>query len=153
MTPEFVVFILRLFLGLALYIFLGSLLVAFWRDLRQARTGSTVVPQAVLAFQLPADQEPLIFPLLETNLVGRAPDNSIILRDDTVSARHARINYTAGQWILEDLGSKNGTFVNDMALEGPLVVTYGDRLGFGSLQAVLRQGTLEGGERSPELQD
>ena len=140
MTPELVVFLLRLFIGLALYVFLGSLLLMFWRDLRQARKGSEAMPQAVLAFDLPAGQEPLIVPLLETNLVGRAPDNSVILRDETVSARHARINYTSGQWILEDLGSKNGTFVNEMALEGPLVVTYGDRLGFGSLQAVLRQG-------------
>jgi pSer/pThr/pTyr-binding forkhead associated (FHA) protein len=139
MTPQLVVLLLRLLIGLALYIFLAALLLTIWRDLTRARPEVDAFPQAVLAFQM--GERELIVSLVATNLIGRAPDNTVVLQDETISARHARITYTAGQWILEDLGSKNGTYVNDLPLEQALVVTYGDRLTFGSLTALLMSGT------------
>jgi len=139
MTPQLIVFLLRLFIGLVLYIFLAVLLLTIRRDLKRARPEVDVFPQAALAFQM--GERELIVSLVATNLIGRAPDNTVVLQDETISARHARITYTAGQWILEDLGSKNGTFVNDLPLEQALVVTYGDRLTFGSLTALLTSGT------------
>jgi len=140
MTPQLVVLLLRLSLGLVLYAFLGTMMVLLWRELKQERSREAILPPAALEFEAPAEGELPAIPLVESNLIGRAPDNSIVLRDDTVSARHARISYAAGQWILEDLGSKNGTRVNDLLLEQPLVVTYGDRLSFGSIHARFTSG-------------
>ena len=146
MSPQLILLLLRLLIGLVLYIFLGSLLYLVWWDLRQARPEAVVLPQAALLFH-GEDGESTI-PLLMTNLIGRAPENTIVLQDETVSARHARISFAAGQWILEDLGSKNGTFVNDLPLEGELVVTYGDRIAFGTLTAIF---TADRGATQPAL--
>ena len=53
-------------------------------------------------------------PLLEgTNVIGRAEDAAIQIDTPGVSRHHARILVAGGQAILEDLGSKNGTYVND----------------------------------------
>jgi ABC-type multidrug transport system ATPase subunit/pSer/pThr/pTyr-binding forkhead associated (FHA) protein len=68
-------------------------------------------------------------------LVGRAPGNDIVLRAPGVSARHARIVVEPGRLVLEDLGSRNGTFVGspprrieraEIGLDDPL--TFGDTL-------------------------
>ncbi len=67
------------------------------------------------------------------NLIGRAADNTIVLPDERVSAHHGRITFSGGQWLLEDLGSRNGTFVNDLPLDGPMVVTLDDRVQVGSI--------------------
>ncbi len=47
------------------------------------------------------------------NLIGSAADANIVLRDVTISARHASIRYKDGKFILSDLDSTNGTFLND----------------------------------------
>ena len=43
-------------------------------------------------------------------LIGRAPECTLVLDDDYASARHARLAPQGGEWIVEDLGSTNGTF-------------------------------------------
>ena len=149
MTPQLVVLLLRLSLGLVLYAFLGMMMVLLWRELKQERSREAGVPNAALEFRAAPEGELRSIPLFESNLIGRAPDNSIVLPDDTVSARHARISFAAGQWILEDLGSKNGTRVNDLLLEQPLVVTYGDRLSFGSIHARFTLGRDAGQKHIP----
>jgi pSer/pThr/pTyr-binding forkhead associated (FHA) protein len=44
--------------------------------------------------------------------IGRSSACQIVLGDDTVSRRHAELRYEDGRWILRDLGSSNGTYVN-----------------------------------------
>lgn len=44
--------------------------------------------------------------------IGRASDNQIVFPDKTVSSHHARIYYTDGYYVIEDLGSMNGTYIN-----------------------------------------
>ena len=85
---------------------------------------------------------------LETNLVGRAADNTIRVDHVTVSSHHARIAFRSGRWILEDLGSRNGTRVNGIAVEGPLVITYGDDLQFGEVVFGLRAGAVPEASRA-----
>ena len=48
--------------------------------------------------------------------IGQAPQNEIILDDDTVSSYHARLDYGDGAWRLTDLESKNGTYVEGVRL-------------------------------------
>ncbi len=45
-------------------------------------------------------------------LIGRSSACQIVLGDDTVSRRHAELRFEDGRWLLRDLGSSNGTYVN-----------------------------------------
>jgi pSer/pThr/pTyr-binding forkhead associated (FHA) protein len=139
MSPEFVLLALRLALALVLYAFLAATLVFLWRDLRSATLDTNAAPQGYL--ELLSQPGPgQVFPLSNLNLFGRADDNTIILDEETVSSHHARLSYRGGQWLLEDLGSKNGTTVNELTLEDPMVVTFGDEIRLGNVRLVLKGG-------------
>ena len=72
------------------------------------------------------------------HVIGRDPDAEIFLNSAGVSRRHARIGISAGQATIEDLGSKNGTFVGDQRVEGPRALGDGDIIGVGSVKLTLR---------------
>lgn len=136
MTPGLVFFLLRLLLALLLYAFLGALLWMLWQDVRVAaaqaatrgrRLGRLVVLQSSLA-QLPVGSE---FPLMPITSLGRAPTNSATLPDDTASLEHALLHVRDGQWWLEDLGSRNGTRLNETAIREASPVMAGDVIGIG----------------------
>lgn len=59
--------------------------------------------------------------------LGRAADSTLLLDDDYASARHARlVQQDPTTWLLSDLGSTNGTYVNGKRATEPLQVTVGD---------------------------
>ena len=72
------------------------------------------------------------------HLIGRDPDAEIFLNSAGVSRRHARIMISAGRATIEDLGSKNGTFVGDQRVEGTGSLGDGDIIGVGSVKLTLR---------------
>jgi pSer/pThr/pTyr-binding forkhead associated (FHA) protein len=74
--------------------------------------------------------------LREPMQIGRAEKCEINPKDDYLSQYHARIFPRDGAWLVEDLGSTNGTFLNDHKVTGPLEVHAGDdvRLGRTVLQ-------------------
>ena len=57
--------------------------------------------------------------------IGRADDSTIVLTDDYVSTRHARLVPGDGQWLLEDLGSTNGTYLDRQRVTSPTPVPVG----------------------------
>jgi hypothetical protein len=63
--------------------------------------------------------------------LGRALDNDVILDDTSVSRHHARFVARVGYWLLEDLGSKHGTFVNNRRVASA-PVRAGDRIRLGA---------------------
>jgi predicted component of type VI protein secretion system len=65
----------------------------------------------------------------ETIILGRDVTNDIILSDAEVSRRHSRLTLSAQGYVLEDLGSTNGTFVNGERLSGPYLLIPGDEIG------------------------
>ncbi len=67
----------------------------------------------------------------EVTLLGRDVTNDISLGDPEVSRQHARLTRTPGGYVLEDLGSTNGSFVNGERLVAPRVLASGDLLGLG----------------------
>jgi pSer/pThr/pTyr-binding forkhead associated (FHA) protein len=72
--------------------------------------------------------------------IGRAPDSTIVLDDDYVSHRHARIAADAqGRWIVEDLGSTNGTYLDRQRLTGPSPVGNGVSIRIGKTVVELRR--------------
>jgi pSer/pThr/pTyr-binding forkhead associated (FHA) protein len=63
--------------------------------------------------------------------IGRAGDSTIVLADDYVSNHHARLVPQGEQWLVEDTGSTNGTFLGDKRLTAPAVVPVGGRIRIG----------------------
>jgi len=63
--------------------------------------------------------------------IGRAPDSTIVLGDDYVSTRHARIYPSGSEWVVEDLGSTNGTWINKTRLTTPTILEPGADLRIG----------------------
>lgn len=72
------------------------------------------------------------------HVLGRDPDMEIFLDSPGVSRRHALITISAGRATIEDLGSKNGTFVGDQRVEGSRSLGDGDIIGVGSVKLTLR---------------
>jgi pSer/pThr/pTyr-binding forkhead associated (FHA) protein len=76
-----------------------------------------------------------VYPLgFEPVSIGRHGDNEIILPDPQVSRHHAEIVMQGGRWVISDLGSANGTFVNGQQTVGPQVITHGDLIRVGQTQ-------------------
>ncbi len=71
-------------------------------------------------------------------LIGRADDSTLVLTDDYVSTRHARISLQEGRWVAEDLGSTNGTYLGQRKLDGPVPLDMGVPLRIGKTVLELR---------------
>ncbi|HZD55522.1 MAG TPA: FHA domain-containing protein [Anaerolineales bacterium] len=137
-----VLLLLRLLLVGALYTFLGWALLTLWRDLkRQGEVlSSRQAPALTLLRRAGADLETLHFTIPDVS-IGRAPTSDLALEDNTVSAVHARLSFHHGQWWVEDLNSRNGTFLNDEPVSQPLVITSGDELRCGQVALTIGIGT------------
>jgi pSer/pThr/pTyr-binding forkhead associated (FHA) protein len=73
--------------------------------------------------------------------VGRAADADLVLADELVSRRHARVSQRGDGAVVEDLGSRNGTFVNGNQIHGPTRLAPGDQLQLGVTLVELRSVT------------
>ena len=76
-------------------------------------------------------------PLLSKTSVGRMAENTIRLDDTFISSEHAVLTWNGKGWVLEDLGSTNGTTVNGDAVKKPIVVKLGDIIEFGRVKVKL----------------
>ncbi|HVN28005.1 MAG TPA: FHA domain-containing protein [Candidatus Binataceae bacterium] len=73
--------------------------------------------------------------------VGNGVGNDFVIAHPTVSRKHALLRYDTGAYVIEDLASTNGTFVNRRRIEKPTRITPGDEIGFGGTRfAVARIG-------------
>jgi pSer/pThr/pTyr-binding forkhead associated (FHA) protein len=66
--------------------------------------------------------------------IGRSTSCAVCIPDSFVSTHHARITNTQGRWVIEDLGSTNGTFVNGNAITTAQPLTTGDTLTIGNTE-------------------
>jgi DNA-binding winged helix-turn-helix (wHTH) protein len=72
------------------------------------------------------------------HLLGRGHESAIYLDAPTISRRHARLRLAHGHAVLEDLGSRHGTFVKGQRLTGPRRLDDGDAFRLGSVELTLR---------------
>jgi DNA-binding winged helix-turn-helix (wHTH) protein len=72
------------------------------------------------------------------HLLGRGHESAIYLKAPSVSRRHARLRVSGGQAILEDLGSRHGTFVRGERLTGPQRLDDGEEFSLGSVRLIFR---------------
>jgi pSer/pThr/pTyr-binding forkhead associated (FHA) protein len=81
----------------------------------------------------PPQRRGRVFDLGEEVTVGRSPGCAVALEDDTfASSIHARVFRRNGEFWLEDLGSTNGTWLNDTKVDGLERLQRGDRVKIGS---------------------
>lgn len=129
-----IVLALRLLMAMSLYAFLGWAFYTLWRDLRleSEKLSARRAPGISLTLQ-EAGGKPVTKHFIKPEIiVGRDPISDILLDDETASARHARLSYHHGQWWVEDLGSMNGTFINQQKVSIPTVLATGDDLQCGN---------------------
>lgn len=73
-----------------------------------------------------------IFDLLEDEIrIGRGSDNDIVISEMEISREHARLNAQSGSYVIEDLGSTNGTYIDGQRLIGPHLLRSGEMIGLG----------------------
>ena len=89
-----------------------------------------------------------------TLVIGRDADCDIVIPDRQVSRQHARITKSINGMILEDLGSKNGTFLNNQALSEPVKLVEADEIAIALTQTFLflsSDATMPLSDLPPEL--
>ncbi|HEX2697866.1 MAG TPA: FHA domain-containing protein [Anaerolineales bacterium] len=74
-------------------------------------------------------------------VIGRDSSSGVAINDAEVSRKHARLTFQGGKYVIEDLGSTNGTFVNGQRLASPTVLKSGDVVSLGE-QIVLMYEAL-----------
>jgi pSer/pThr/pTyr-binding forkhead associated (FHA) protein len=81
-------------------------------------------------------------------VIGRGDDCHVIIDDRQASRHHARVTQTQDGYVLEDLGSKNGTFLNGQPLTVPTVLKDGDEIG---IAFAARLSFVDAGATAPLL--
>jgi hypothetical protein len=85
-----------------------------------------------------------VFPLEAQEIsIGRETTNTIVINDAQVSRRHARMELHGPTYMIQDLGSTNGTFVNGTRISGMQVLTPGDIVTFGEGIAMTYESTAD----------
>jgi hypothetical protein len=86
-----------------------------------------------MSFKLSVRQGPrpnLVFELEQDSYtIGREAGNEIVIEDPQVSRRHATLTRQGATYLLEDIGSTNGTYVNGKRVTAPVVLANGDMIG------------------------
>jgi DNA-binding winged helix-turn-helix (wHTH) protein len=115
---------------------------AFCGDARESGARSAPSPGPLVYRLLLESREVALRP--GENLLGRVEDGVAWIEAPTVSRRHARILVEEGQAVIEDLGSKNGTFVRGQRISGPTPLAHGDviRLGRVSMKVLAVRADL-----------
>jgi predicted component of type VI protein secretion system len=120
---------------LALYAFLGWAVYTLWRDIKRQSEllAARRIPKITLVSQFGDESISSDFVVPEL-VLGRDQTCDLILDEKTVSAEHARLSYHHGNWWVEDLHSRNGTFLNLELLAAQAVLTSGDELQVGQVK-------------------
>ncbi len=148
--PEALLTVLKLCCMALLYLFFLRVLRAVWAEVNPPRQLAPVpvapapvqaprpsrrrrnAPPTHLVVVEPRSRKGQAYQLDADELtVGRASGCQVTLPDDYASSLHARVFRRDGALFLEDLGSTNGTFLNDQKVAGPVAVQQGDRVKIG----------------------
>lgn len=138
-----------LFLAL-LYLFIARAIRVIYLDLvgprvPRARAGAAEgggrrrrgQPRSIAVHE--PDQPTRTLPLGDEITVGRLDSCTVTLDDTYVSQMHARLYPRDGQWLVEDLGSTNGTYLNRIKVTGPSPIAVGDEIKIGKTAIEVRR--------------
>lgn len=121
-----------------LYLFLFEVVRVAWRglsatgarSLRAGRRASLEIVNAAAAALHPGE----VIALGAATTIGRERGNDLVVDEETVSSHHARLLVRGGRWWIEDLGSTNGTLVNEAHVSGSRQLRPGDIIQVGRVQ-------------------
>jgi pSer/pThr/pTyr-binding forkhead associated (FHA) protein len=161
-VSEQLLFVLKLCLLALLYLFFFRVLRAVWTEIktpvpaaspparaaapkakpdrqerRQAKQAAKVAATQLVVVE-PAEHRGRAYPVGQEATLGRAAGCQITVDDSFVSQLHARVFARDGRFLVEDLGSTNGTYLNRQKVAGPMVITRGDRVQVGNTVLELR---------------
>lgn len=126
MTP-FIGLGLRVLMMVSLFVFLVIAFRLIWQSLhtRYSQAGNLVIPLLTLAYERYNRQVEQSFTSSEIT-IGRDPECDLSVPNSTMSARHATLSFHQNQWWIEDLHSTNGSYIEDLRIEEPMVIKDGD---------------------------
>lgn len=136
MSPGVVLLILRLLSAVLLLSFLIIIAWLSYRDIQSA----IQEPKALDLFRgflvvIATESRELTpgtrIPLLPITSIGRSLTNTLVIEDDFVSSEHALLTLRGQQWWLEDLGSRNGTYLNALPVSSETIITSSDIISIG----------------------
>jgi FHA domain len=136
---DILIFLVRLLFSVLLYVFLGVLFFLLWRDIKTSAR-HPIAPAVREPGQLRVLRghngfnEGTLLTLTPFTTIGRSDNNSIVISDPYASGEHALVTWRNGQWWLEDRDSRNGTLLNDLPVDTPLIIGHGDVIGIGQMQ-------------------
>ena len=156
---ELTLTLLRLAFLAVLWLFVIAIVGVIRSDMSGTRAAAAAVPKAKAGPRKPpkpqarsrrGEPRKLVVtkgPLAGTTLnltdqpiaIGRANDATLVLNDDYASSRHARLFSQDGQWIVEDLGSTNGTYLDRQRVSRPMPVPLGVPVRIGKTVLELRR--------------
>lgn len=141
LTVEFIILALRIAVVFLLYLFLYQVVRTITRELRTTSAETTPASQYGYLTVINPGQSGLQpgkkFPLNQVNSIGRAMSNDIPLNDTFLSSEHAVLEWDGNTWLIEDLGSTNGSWLNGRELDQPMPLTYGDIIQVGHVELKL----------------
>lgn len=156
--PPIVLQLLQGLFLLLLYVFVARAVRAVVRDLRMAPVPARAAPPrpapkpksgtrergrrppGELVVHLP-DSRPQVIRLNGGSDVtfGRASESTVVLTDPYASDHHAHVFQDGRDWLIEDLGSTNGTFLNQVKVTSATPIEAGDQLGIGKTVVQVRK--------------
>ena len=153
--PPFVLLVLKVVFLVLLYVFVYRVVRAVAVDMRRARPAMGRSPAMVPAAATRATgkgrpprtvvvtgeggSKGRTYRLDGQVRIGRSEDCELRVPDTYVSSQHARIYERDGVWYVEDLGSTNGTYLNQRRITGPSELRAGDRVKIGRTHLELRR--------------
>lgn len=134
-----IVFIVRLLIILLTYTFVGWIAFTIYTDLRgvtREKDKAQITPITLITF---IDQEKITKHFTKPEIIiGRDPACDFPLDDFMISVRHCKLSFHHKQWWAEDLGSTNGSYLNNTLIETAVVLTDGDDLQLGHIHVSIQ---------------
>lgn len=134
-----IVFILRLLLIILAYAFIAGIAYTIFLDLRRSMQEKSTTFFPVLTLHVEMKEDPFEKNITSPEvIIGRDPACDVIITDETISLRHCKLGFHNKQWWAEDLGSTNGSYLNETLIQAPIVLTDGDTLRLGLINISLK---------------
>jgi hypothetical protein len=140
MAEDATILVVRFAVLAVVFLFLATVLRTQWRELTRARpvrAGASAHEAALLYVVQPGRtglQSGDPFELEPSTTIGRTDSNHVVLNEETVSSRHAVVEFHDGRWWIRDLGSTNGTLLNNELIDGQDQLKPGDLIQVGGVR-------------------